>query len=320
MKLLIFLVIFQLLILCLCGAVSSTQEAPSKCEYQNMNDCAVMGRDSSGEMRTLEKFHYVHLSKTAGTLTHNLLHALNLLYPYSFYFQSDTQHFFRPVENKDFYVGSIRNVCTWYFSNWGYESTKGCDMIRKGHLDTVKECNQAVTHHLFLKWMKSMVHNGVGWASVSFWQRYLMKENSCGGIDSHQIPLKASDCMYRAAAHDLQQDALNRSLVIHRWVRQESYEEDMLSALKEYSLRRRAGPLNISLVEETVRDIISKFTNGESFKSVTTNNIQLKDPSRDREDFILDSYFGSEDSPGYKLVRKVDKFLFDLTGGCGHRE
>lgn len=286
------------------------------CPYERINECAV--RNGPSASKTFDKFFYVHLSKTAGTLTHNVLHALNLLYQGSFFFQRDTDNVFQPKLDKDMYIGSIRNVCTWYYSNWEYESTKGCEMIARGHMGSlaVQSCKDATTHHMFLQWIRSMTHNGVGWATVSFWQRYMLRPNSCPGVDAKQVPLKASLCMYEQAATQLREDALNNTLFIHRWVRQENYFEDLMSALHHYSKHRKNGPLNMTAVKRTVQESIDNFGKGKHFDGVVSTNIALKDPSRDTESIVLGSYFGSEDAPGYKLVREVDRFLFDLTGGC----
>ena len=141
------------------------------------------------EAPAVERFVFNHLSKTGGTLASNILLALNLEFEQGyarvatdlktgdakkrseqgeFVFVKDTTPLSAFTSHTtDFVVGSQRNVCDLYKSEWRYEPQKACSWSGNS-----SECLSAIREKSFDKWLAKSSFHGIGYKSYDWWSQY----------------------------------------------------------------------------------------------------------------------------------------------------
>mmetsp|Transcript_24902 Transcript_24902/g.83480 ORF Transcript_24902/g.83480 Transcript_24902/m.83480 type:complete len:346 (+) Transcript_24902:123-1160(+) len=274
--------------------------------------------------KSIPRLVYKHLSKTAGTLTWSILTRLNNRIPHpappEFVFGRDT-HNLRSWSHERphaFVVGSIRNVCSLYQSQWRYSARDGCRVL-PGR-DRRNRCFQEAERGNFTAWVHETALEGtVGLLSSNFWWTYLSPAG-CPHMWWDAQQLQKWDQCFRAGKiqSDLRAFGEGRKRLAHCWVRQEAYRADLLACLEAYShcrASKQGGPLDMRLVTQIVDEGIAEFARGRG-KGMRLDKKQPK--ANDAATCRLQFH---KMAPGSNttiadVVKRLDPVLHNLTGCC----
>lgn len=290
--------------------------------HTSRNDSSV--EKANCEVRGRPSLIYKHMSKTAGTLTWNIIDALNGMSPApvpEFTFARDTESFQTWIKGRrgSFIIASIRDVCSLYRSQWRYSPRDGC--MCQPTREEMDRCLAAAASGDFERWIRASAFGTVGQLSCSFWWTYYAAEG-CGRAWWNRRQREDWNRCFsqKRITHDLMGLQSGAKTFAHCWVRQEFHRGDLLACLAKYSRcreRARHGGLDLNRVATIIDAVTARFSAGDAKKGM---RVADKQPKRGDDHECRARFLESKGGRVAALVRALDPVLWNLTSCCGEKE